>query len=110
MTASTSCATDVDGISCDACGKSLLIEEDIRYEVRIDVRAAYDPLEITPDDLNRDLDAERRRLLEQMKGLSSEEAMDQVHRAFKFDLCPPCQRRYVKRPLNPGEGSASTPA
>lgn len=89
----------MDGISCDACGKSLLVEEDVRYEVRIDVRAAYDPMEITREDLDRDLDAERRKLIERMKDLSAEEAMDQVHRAFKFDLCPPCQRRYLKKPL-----------
>ncbi len=90
-----------DGISCDSCGKSLLVDEDVRYVVKIDVRAAYDPLEITGDDVAADLDAERRRLLAELERLDPAEAMDQVHRAFAFDLCPPCQRRYLRKPLNP---------
>ena len=83
------------GISCDRCGKGLLIEEDVRYEVGIVVKAAYDPMEMTPEDLARDHQAEMKRLLEQMKDLSAEEAQDQVYRTFKYDLCPPCQKKYL---------------
>ena len=43
----------MNGISCDRCDKSLLVDEDVRYEVRIVVQAAYDPMEITREDLER---------------------------------------------------------
>ena len=89
----------MDGISCDRCGKGLLIDEDVRYEVKIAVKAAYDPLEITKEDLEKDPDAEMKRLAEQMKNMSADEAQDQVYREFKYDLCPPCQKEYLKAPL-----------
>jgi hypothetical protein len=87
------------GMTCDRCGKPLLVEEDVRYEVAIVVRCAYDPLEITDEDLDRDLDAELQKTLKALDGLSEEEAMDQVYRRFRFDLCPPCRRAYVRNPL-----------
>ena len=89
----------VDGISCDRCGKALLIDEEVRYVVRIEVKAAYDPLELTRDDMARDLRGEMEALIERMHGMSREEAADQVYREFRFDLCPPCQRNYLKGPL-----------
>lgn len=89
----------MEGRTCDGCGKRLLVQEDVRYEVRIEVRAAYDPLEVTAEDIARDHEAEIRRLLEQMKDMGEDEAMDQVYRRFRFDLCPPCQREYLRNPL-----------
>lgn len=90
-----------DGISCDRCGKALLIDEEVRYLVRIEVKAAYDPLELVREDLERDLRAEMEALVERMQGMSREEAENQIYREFRFDLCPPCQREYVRRPLPP---------
>ena len=92
----------MDGFTCDRCGKGLLREESVRYELRIDVRAAYDPLELTSKDLARDLRGKADRLARDLENLSAEEAQDQVHRAFRFDLCPPCQKAYLKDPL-PGQ-------
>jgi hypothetical protein len=89
----------VDGISCDLCGKGLLIDEQVRYTVRIEIKAAYDPMEIVREDLDRDLRAEMEGLIEKMKGMSKEDAANQVYKVFHFDLCPPCQKRYLKRPL-----------
>ena len=37
--------------TCDLCGQELLARSEVRYEVRIEVKAAYDPLEITEEDL-----------------------------------------------------------
>lgn len=91
----------MDGLSCDKCGKALLLEEDVRYEVRIDVRAAYDPLELTSEDLARDRTAEIRELAASLARLSAADAQDQVHRALRFDLCPACQKTYLESPLGP---------
>ncbi len=85
---------------CDLCGKTLLIDEDIRYVLKIDVYAAYDPMELTADDLERDHRAEIKRLIEQMNGMDPQELEDSVHKEFNFQLCPACQREYIKNPLS----------
>ncbi len=89
----------MNGLVCDRCGKNLLIDELVRYTVLIRVQAAYDPLEITEEDLRRDLDAEMKKAVEALEHVTPEEAMNQVFREFRFDLCPPCQRAYLNAPL-----------
>jgi hypothetical protein len=81
--------------TCDGCAGELLTASEVRYEVRIEVKAAYDPLEISPEDLERDYRAEIAKVLKQLEGFSLTEAQNQVYRAFDFDLCPACQRRYI---------------
>ena len=94
----------MDGLSCDLCGKALLIDENARYLVRIQVYAAYDPMELTPDDLAKDHRAEIRKLIERLEDMDPQEVEDSVYKEFRFDLCPACQRRYIKSPL-PGRPS-----
>lgn len=89
----------MDGIVCDACGASLLIDEDVRYVLRIEGFAAYDPLEITRGDLERDLEREMEAILRRLETMSAEEAQDEVHRSFRFDLCPACWKRFLADPL-----------
>ncbi|MBM4036338.1 MAG: hypothetical protein FJ291_31775 [Planctomycetes bacterium] len=86
-------------LSCDLCGAALLAGEPVRYEVRIQVYAAYDPLELTPDDLARDHRAEIRALLERLQDADPAELEESVYKDFRFDLCMACQRRYVRAPL-----------
>ena len=86
-------------LTCDLCGKTLLLDEDVRYIVSVEVYAAYDPLELTEEDLEKDLDKELRKLVERMKTMDPEKAQDEVYRRFRFDLCPACQREYLKDPL-----------
>jgi hypothetical protein len=80
---------------CDGCGGELLTDSEVRFEVRIEVKAAYDPLEVSAEDLQKDYRAEIAKVLRQLEGLSAAEAQNQVYRAFDFDLCPACQRRYL---------------
>lgn len=89
----------MEGLVCDGCGATLLADEDVRYVLRVEGFAAYDPLEITQADLERNLDAELRSLVSSLAELDAEAAQDQVHRQFRFDLCPRCWQRYVKDPL-----------
>ncbi len=86
-------------LTCDMCGKVLLADEDVRYVVRVEVYAAYDPMEITSADLAKDHGAEIRRLLEQAAEKDAEELEAEVYKQFRFDLCPSCQRNYVRDPL-----------
>ena len=87
------------GLVCDACGGTLLLEEDVRYVLRIEGFAAYDPMELTRQDLERDLEAEMGELVKSLENLDAEEAQDGVHRSFRFDLCPRCWKDYLKDPL-----------
>ena len=89
----------MDGISCDRCGKGLLIDEEVRYQVHIVVQAAYDPMEITREDLEKSGHFDWKTLMESLSQLTEEEAQDQIHRELRFDLCPPCQKLYLTTPL-----------
>lgn len=57
---------------CDGCGAELA-RNALRYTVEIDVRAAYDKLEVTLTDLVRDHRAEILELIERMKHKSPRE-------------------------------------
>ena len=92
----------MDGLVCDVCGGNLLVDSDTRYVVKIEGFAAYDPLELTRQDLKRDFEAEMKSLLDRLSRVGADEAQDEVHRTFQFDLCPECWRRYLKDPLGGG--------
>jgi hypothetical protein len=86
--------------TCDSCGRDLLTDSEVRYEVRIEVKAAYDPLEVSAEDLAKDYRTEIAKVLRQLEGISTTEAQNQVYRVFNFDLCPDCQRRYIRSLLS----------
>ena len=86
-------------LTCDLCGKTLLLDEDVRYVVNIEVFAAYDPMELTEEDLNKDFRKELRELVKRMENMDPEEAQDSVYRKFRFELCPACQKKYIRDPL-----------
>jgi len=71
----------------------------VRYEVKIEIKAAYDPLKVSEDDLGQDFRTEIAKVLRQLEGVSLAEAQNQVYRLFEFDLCPSCQRAYIQNPL-----------
>jgi hypothetical protein len=87
------------------CGKALLVDSDVRYVVSIEVFAAYDPMEITADDLKEDRLDEIRELVERMRQADAQKLEDQVYKHFRFDLCPSCRKKYLTNPL-PGRPSA----
>lgn len=76
-----------------------MLDEDVRYEVTIEVKSAYDPMELSPSDLMRDYRKEISELLERMKERDPQEMEDEVYKVFKFDLCLQCQKKFLKNPL-----------
>ena len=84
--------------TCDMCGKPLLADEDVRYVVKVEAYAAYDPMEVTEDQLDEDPLSEMSEIIEQMEEMDPEELEDQVYKSFRFDLCPACHRRYLRDP------------
>jgi len=85
--------------TCDMCGKPLLADEDVRYIVKVEVYAAYDPMEVTEDELEEDHLSEMSEIIERMKDMDTEELEDQVYKSFRFDLCPACHQAYLRDPL-----------
>jgi len=83
---------------CDGCGREIQ-KTALRYTVDIDIKAAYDKLEVGLADLVRDHRAEILSLIEQMKHRSAQELEDGVYKHIRLDLCPACQRAYIRQPL-----------
>jgi hypothetical protein len=86
---------------CDRCGRPLE-EGELRYVARIEVFAAPDLVQVTPEELAGDTRAQIDRLVQQCEALSEEELMRDVYVSFKFDLCRRCQRAYLADPLAAG--------
>ncbi|NQT52551.1 hypothetical protein HQ576_10890 [bacterium] len=98
----------MDHLTCDVCGKALLVDETTRYEARIQVYAAYDPMEIVPDDLAEASRERLRQLIEQLEDMDPQDVEDSVYKDMLFDLCPTCQKHYLANPLpRPADDGAS---
>lgn len=83
---------------CDGCGEEIPAKT-LRYTVRVDVRAAYDTMEVGLTDLVRDHRQEILRLIDRLGQQSVKEVEESVYMSLQFDLCPACQRAYVNDPL-----------
>jgi hypothetical protein len=84
---------------CARCGTELTPGKGDFYVVRIEGVADPTPPEFSEDDLRRDPQAEIQRLLEELRDLSPQEAMDQVYRRLVLYLCGPCYRRWIEDPV-----------
>lgn len=88
-----------DGLVCDGCGDALLADSDVRYILEVRGYAAYDPLEVSPSDLAKDLEKEMRELIDEASSRDAEDLEAEVYQEFKLDLCPRCWRRFRRDPL-----------
>jgi len=89
----------VSGFVCDRCGKPLLVDEDVRYVLKMELFAAYDPMELTHDDLAQDRRTEIADLIDQMQRMDPKKLEESVYKRMVFDLCPACQRAVLDDPL-----------
>jgi hypothetical protein len=88
-------------ITCDICGKQLSSGEDHRYVVKIEVFAAHDPAEITEADLEENhMEAVSQLLHETDGGFPDPDLSAPAYRNFRYDLCPECQKKFVRDPLS----------
>ncbi len=83
--------------SCDMCKREIDPSEQLRYVVKVEIHAAFDPLEIDEDD--RDHLQEIQDILERLEDADSDEVGDDVYQQLRFDLCPECRRRFLENPL-----------
>lgn len=95
---------------CDGCGLDMDAKA-LRYTVNIEVRAAYEELHVSLADLVRDHREEILALIEKMKGKCADQLEESVYRQLHLDLCPNCQRAFLRNPLrfHPEQGGDGTP-
>jgi hypothetical protein len=86
-------------ISCDLCGTDLTESGQSRYVVRIEAFPGFDPTTITEEDLDADPMEAVSALLRQDEHLSSDELATPINKAFRFDLCACCHKKYLNDPL-----------
>jgi hypothetical protein len=88
-------------IICDKCSAEFERGRGDFYVVRIEAFADPSPPNLSEEDLQRDSRREIRRLIEEMSGVSEQEALDQVHRRVTLYLCNGCYREWIEKPTGP---------
>lgn len=84
--------------TCDLCKREIDPDDDLRYVVKIEISAAFDPVvREEPDD--RDHLQEIQELLEQLEDSAGDEVGEEIFQQLHFDLCPECRKRFCKNPL-----------
>lgn len=81
---------------CDLCGVRITEQ---RFVARLDVYPAYDPDQISPEDLDQDNLTEISELLAEMELTGELELDDCEPKSFRYDLCADCHRQFRKDPL-----------
>ncbi len=84
--------------TCDLCRRELDPKEDLRYVVKIEIAAAFDPIAGDEED-DRDHLEEIQDLLEHLEEAHSNQIGEDVYQELRFDLCPECRKRFSKNPL-----------
>ena len=85
--------------SCDLCGRELDSQNDLRYVVRMEVYAAFDPLRTDESEDDQDHLQEVQDIIERMEDAECEQIGEDVYQQMRFDLCPECRKRFLKSPL-----------
>ncbi len=83
--------------SCDMGKRDIDSREDLRYVVKVEIFAAFEPLAIEEDDC--DHLQEIQEILERSEDVESDQIGDDVYQQLRFDLCPECRRRFLKNPF-----------
>jgi len=83
---------------CDRCQRQLEPGQGDFYVVRIEAVADPTPPTLAEEDLPIDFRAEFERLVEQLRNVSAQEAMDQVYRRLTIYLCGRCYRQWIENP------------
>lgn len=74
-------------------------ENSLRYSVTVEVRAIYEKTRIGLLELVQDHRRELIALIDRLKNKSAREIEDTIYKELKLDLCPSCQRAYIRDPL-----------
>ena len=84
--------------SCDRCKRSIQLDEEIRYTVKVEVQVALDSSEFETQDGREHLE-ELHEILERLDDSEKEEISQFAYHLRQFDLCSNCHREYIQNPL-----------
>lgn len=84
------------GQICDNCGREVPKDRQM-YTMRIELFARPDPIVIQPADLLGDTKSKLEELIRQMENGDPDEAADEIHESYTFELCPSCRRQFHRR-------------
>jgi hypothetical protein len=84
--------------TCDLCRRDMDAENELRFVVKLEVYAAFDPLQEDGDD-DRDHLQEIHEILERSEIAESPDISEEVYQQLRYDLCPECRKRFMKNPL-----------
>ena len=82
--------------TCENCGR-IVLSGDTLFQIRIDIYAKGGPLEIEPEDLEKDHIAEMKALIAKMEQMDVQELTDEVWESYRFDLCAKCRKAFHKK-------------
>jgi len=85
--------------TCDCCGCELDAKSDLRYVVKIEIYAAYDPTTADEEEHDRDHLEELQEILERIDDVNDPALSTEVYEQRRYDLCPECRKRFLKNPL-----------
>ena len=84
---------------CHRCGAVLTPGRGDFYVVRIEALADPTPPDISAEELSaEDFNERFSKLLEEMRGMSEQELLDQVYRRLTIHLCGGCYRGWIENP------------
>ena len=82
--------------SCDRCSRA--IDEELRYVVRMEVKAAMDIGSDWDDEADRDHLMEIHEILELAEDAEND-LLEDVYQQLRYDFCPDCYREFLKNPM-----------
>jgi len=85
--------------SCDLCKREMDPDEDLRYVVKMEIYAAFDPMVGEEQDDDRDHLREIQDILERMEQSDADHVGEDVYQQLSFDLCPECRKKFLRNPL-----------
>jgi hypothetical protein len=95
---------------CDSCGKELQAKTDCRYEVRIEVRAIAEAVEMTNETLSGQDDPDHIDAMEELLATADDDTELELRPteiapgACRYDLCSACYPRFQADPLGLNRG------
>ncbi len=85
--------------SCDRCKRKINSQEEFRYVVRMEVRAALDFGPGSDDEADRDQLMELHEILELAEDDEADLIDDELYQQLRYDLCPECYRKFMRNPM-----------
>ncbi len=84
--------------TCDLCKQEIGCDDSLRYVVKMEIYAAFDPVVVDDED-DRDHLEEVQEMLDRLDDAEDPNLGEDVYQQLRFDLCPECRRKFSRNPL-----------